>query len=373
MTTPVRRTYLDWLRGVAVLIMIEAHVFDSWTRFPDNRTREFAYAMILGGFGAPLFLFLAGVVVPLSAGSKLRRTGDAGAAWRAVALRGLQIFGLAFLFRVQALILGWAHLRDLFRVDILNIMGPSMMAAALLWALARTAAGKAAVLGAATLTVVFATPVVRVLPAISVLPDPIEAYLRPVEPFTHFVFFPWSAFVFAGAVVGSLVDAARTQDQERRLNLGFAAAGLCLAAAAYQASFLPSALPGWYPRTSFWTTSATFFFLRLGLLVAAVGAAWVWESRPDAAAKPSPLRQLGRTSLFIYWIHVELVYGFVAIGLRKSLSWGDTWIGYLVFVGFMLACSIAKDRFVEGRRRRGPAIPSASPPSDRLWQLGAPE
>ena len=28
MTTSSRRRYIDWLRGLAVLIMIEAHVFD---------------------------------------------------------------------------------------------------------------------------------------------------------------------------------------------------------------------------------------------------------------------------------------------------------------------------------------------------------
>jgi uncharacterized membrane protein len=35
----LRRGYLDWLRGLAVLIMIETHVLDSWTRFPDRETR----------------------------------------------------------------------------------------------------------------------------------------------------------------------------------------------------------------------------------------------------------------------------------------------------------------------------------------------
>ena len=88
-----RRGYIDALRGLAVLVMIEAHVLDSWTRFPDRQTRHYAYAMILGGFGAPLFLFLAGLAVPLSAGSKLRRTGDADAASRAVARRGLRSSG----------------------------------------------------------------------------------------------------------------------------------------------------------------------------------------------------------------------------------------------------------------------------------------
>ena len=97
--------------------------------------------MILGGFGAPLFLFLAGVAVPLSAGSKLRRTGDVEAASRAVVRRGLEIFGLAFLFRIQAWVLGWSSPRWLLKVDILNIMGPSIMAAAAIWGAVQHARG----------------------------------------------------------------------------------------------------------------------------------------------------------------------------------------------------------------------------------------
>jgi uncharacterized membrane protein len=353
-----RRSYLDWLRGVAVLIMIEAHIFDSWTRFPDNRTREFAYAMILGGFGAPLFLFLAGVIVPLSAGSKLRRTGDPDAAWRSVAVRGLQIFGLAFLFRVQAWILGWANPRDLLRVDILNIMGPSMIAAAALWATARSLLSRTAIFAIATAGIVVLTPLVRASSALSALPDPIEGYLRPAGVFSHFVLFPWTAFVFAGAAAGTLLDATRTEESERRVNLGFLVGGLALAAAAYQASFYAVPWPAWYPPSSFWTTSASFFFLRAGVIVAAIGAAWLWESRPGASDSFSPLRQLGRTSLFVYWIHVELVYGFVAFYLRESVSWGMTWVYYAAFVAFMLACSIAKERAVDWWRRRAVNTPA---------------
>jgi uncharacterized membrane protein len=346
---------------VAVLIMIEAHVFDSWTRYPDNRTREFAYAMILGGFGAPLFLFLAGVVVPLSAGSKLRKTNDVGAATVAVAKRGLQIFGLAFLFRAQAWILGWANPRDLLRVDILNIMGPSMIAAAAIWALARSTTSRIVLFAIATLATVIASPLLRVLPGLAVLPDPIEAYVRPTAPFTHFVLFPWSAFVFAGALIGCILDAARTMQQERRVNIGFAAAGIAIAFVAYQASFRPSVLPAWYPPSNFWTTSASFFLIRAGLIVAAIGAAWMWESRSGAVSRWSPMRQFGRTSLFIYWIHVELVYGFFTWTLRKSLSWGSTWIAYVAFVVLMLGCSLAKDRVVAWwTRGRVPVRPASA-------------
>jgi uncharacterized membrane protein len=89
------------VRGLAVLIMIQTHVLDSWTRLDARGTWQFAWAMIVGGFAAPLFLFCAGLSVALSAGSKLRRGGDAAAAARAVMKRGCWIFFLAFLFRIQ--------------------------------------------------------------------------------------------------------------------------------------------------------------------------------------------------------------------------------------------------------------------------------
>ncbi len=185
-----------------------------------------------------------------------------------------------------------------------------------------------------------------------------------MEPLTHFVFFPWSAFVLGGALVGVTLDRARSAEQERRVNLALAAGGVALAVIAYRASFYPSMLPEAFPPTAFWTTSASFFLIRIGLLIAAVGIAWAWESRP-AAVRWSPLRQLGRTSLFIYWIHVEMIYGFVAYYLRKSMSWGSTWVYYVLFIAFMLACSIAKDRVVDwwtqGRvsRRSAASAPQA--------------
>ena len=47
--------------------------------------------------------------------------------------RGVQVFALAFLFRLQSQLLGWGALSNFLKVDILNIMGLAMIAAALLW------------------------------------------------------------------------------------------------------------------------------------------------------------------------------------------------------------------------------------------------
>jgi Heparan-alpha-glucosaminide N-acetyltransferase, catalytic len=202
--------------------------------------------MILGGMGAPLFLFLAGLSVSMSAGSKLRRMGDAAAASRAVTRRGLEIFGLAFLFRLQAWILGWAHPRTLLKVDILNIMGPSIMMAATLWRVASTLRGRVTAFALATLAVAFFTPALRGASFFAVLPDPIEAYFRPVGGLSNFVFLPWAAFVFAGAIPGVLIDATRTAEREARVGRWFGVAGALIATTAFVASYLPSPFPNAY-------------------------------------------------------------------------------------------------------------------------------
>jgi uncharacterized membrane protein len=134
--TPDRRraAYIDWTRGLAVLLMIEAHTLDAWTRPASRASAAYGYGAILAGFAAPLFLWLAGVSIPLAAAAGVRRRLSRAAAAEAVLRRGLEIFILAFLFRLQAFILSpGAHPVTIFRVDILNIMGPAIAGTGLLW------------------------------------------------------------------------------------------------------------------------------------------------------------------------------------------------------------------------------------------------
>ena len=144
-----RRAYIDWARGIAVLVMIEAHTVDAWTQFADRTTIAFRNATIIGGFAAPMFLWLAGIGLVLSATRAAERTGSRAAGVDAACRRGLEIFVLAFLFRLQGFLLTpGGHPLMMLRVDILNIMGPSMVAAALVWGLARTAAARVVLLTA---------------------------------------------------------------------------------------------------------------------------------------------------------------------------------------------------------------------------------
>ena len=353
-----RREYLDWLRGIAVLIMIAGHVFDSWTRMDARESWQFAWGTIVAGVGAPLFLFLAGVSVALSSGSRLRRTGDPANAVTAGVRRGLRVFALAFAFRLQSWLLGRSSASKLLTVDILNIMGPAIIAASALWGAFHSSRARCAAFVAATLSITLLTPVAWTSPLLDRLPDALEAYLRPVRPFSNFCVFPWAAFAFAGALAGMLIDTAQTRQTESRLHGWLFACGAAIAGGAYAASFLPSP----YPHSDFWGSSPAFFLLRAGVLTIVTALAYAWHLRPNAS-RWSPVRQLGRTSLFIYWIHVEMVYGLISLPLHARLSYPAAWGVLAAFALFMLLCSVAKERAAGwwGGRSRASGRPVTRP------------
>ena len=84
------------------------------------------------------------------------------AALETICRRGLEIFILGFLFRLQGFIITpGSHPVTLFRVDILNIMGPAIVVAGLVWGLARTATVRVVWYGAIALAFTMLTPIVR--------------------------------------------------------------------------------------------------------------------------------------------------------------------------------------------------------------------
>jgi uncharacterized membrane protein len=348
-----RRGYLDWMRGLAVLVMIAGHTLDSWTRLDVRDAWQFRWAMIVAGFGAPLFLFLAGITAALSAGSKFRRSGDARAASGAIVLRGFWICWLAFLFRVQAWALALAPARTLLKVDILNIMGPSIVAAGALWGAFRSPRARGAAFAATTLTIALLTPIVWITPLLDSLPDPLEGYIRPIRGLPNFCIFPWAGFLFAGGLVGVLLDQVRARDAETGLNMRLFAGGTAVALAAYGASFFPAP----YARSEFWGSSPAFFLLRNGVITLALAMAYAWDTRRRAVVRWSPLEQLGRSSLFIYWIHVEMVYGLISLRIHKSLSFGAAIAALAAFAALMLVCAAAKDRVMAWWSQRSRALP----------------
>ena len=338
--------------------MVGAHVTDSWTRVEDRQRELYGWTVFVAGLASPLFLFLAGLTLTLAASARAEATGHR-AATATTRLRALQIFALAFLFRLQSQLLGWGPLANFFKVDMLNVMGLAMLAAAIIWGWSARRAVRIALFAIATTAVAMVTPVVREAASVAALPDVVEAYLRPPAGRTTFTLFPWAAFLLGGTIAGELVYACQRADQERRLQWRFLGGGVAVALVALALSFRPSI----YRDASFWTSSPTYFFIRLGFDTTLLPLAW-WIDRfhallrrhagtaPDVPGRV--VTTLGRSSLFVYWIHVEMAYGMISLPLHRALPLEVSLLGFVLLCALLYWLVRLKDRLMRGVTLTGP-------------------
>src|SRR3954451_23368146 len=120
-----RLEYLDWVRGLGAIIMLQGHAFDSFLKNDLRSGGAFVYSQFVGGMPPAIFLFLTGVTLAFLLDSTERKgLRPAARVWKSL-LRAGYLFAIAFAFRIQLWIFGGpgASWTDLFKVDILNCMG----------------------------------------------------------------------------------------------------------------------------------------------------------------------------------------------------------------------------------------------------------
>jgi hypothetical protein len=271
---------------------------------------------------------------------------ESGAVFRRGLRRGLIVLGCALLFRMAMLASGsFGRPADLLRVDILNCIAAALMLVAIALAPGTTRGRTIAAFGLAA-AIALATPLAWDGPLWKGWPVPLAGYVTGRVPDALFPVFPWAGFATLGAGCGVLLAHARSRGKEGAAVAWMAAAG----AAAIPAGLLLDRYgPTVYPRYDFWYTSPAYFVLKAGVVLVVVGAAYLLDRVPG----PSALRQLGRTSLLIYWLHLEVAYGkWVAPGARGSLPIEDAAWGVAALILAMFAVSLARTGVGDWRLRR---------------------
>src|SRR5690348_16074796 len=116
-----RLPFLDWTRGIAVLIMIQCHVFNCFTRLDLREGGAYVLSQFVGGMAAPLFLLLSGVTLAFQMDGQDRRQPSPALRYLAALRRAGYILAIAYLFRFSNWIFSspLPPLRALLRVDIL--------------------------------------------------------------------------------------------------------------------------------------------------------------------------------------------------------------------------------------------------------------
>ena len=409
-TTTDRFEFIDAQRGLAVVLMIWMHTADGWLLPELKQGAAWGAIRAVGGLAAPTFLLLSGLSLGIGWGASARPYDSRRR--RAALARGLQIVVLGYALRLQmwmidaggighfypwvaALPLGtglwnaygalasWGRgepeprrgliavagvlvggllvsvlipgrLWNLTRVDVLQAIGASVVCLAC----AGAALKRWPVVGlAAGFAVALLTPWVRTL-----MPGPlshaIAGYVAAWDPGpgmrqpTLFPLFPWLAYAWVGASLGVYLGRVRKRGGSvERAALVLSAGGLLLALASCEPLPLGRAIVGTWPAL----TQLVRVAYRVGISVVLGGLAV--EMNRMRVPWRAGLLNLGRASLFVYWVHLEFAFGVLIRPIAHALSFHAWALGLVVLTVAMSALSAlwlrARGRdFSDGARGR---------------------
>ena len=256
---------------------------------------------------APAFLFMAGIAVALGAAAHMRRGRSpveaagwsSGAGGRSSSTRSCSACS-------RTCSAGFRTPAGLLKVDILNIMGPAIVAAACVWRLPGSRLRRALVLAGGAALIAVATPAIRDAGVAVGLARPARVVFqaRPRQRHVHPVSVgrlragrggPWCG-PRRGPRLGAV--AAPRGDWPGRPRPG---GGVLLGRrGSRRCSPRPASGPRRRPSSPFASGCWCLW--------------WPWpgsgrSGRGRVSPRARPLEVLGVGSLFVYWVHVELVYG----------------------------------------------------------------
>jgi uncharacterized membrane protein len=331
-----RLKFLDWTRGLAVATILQGHVFHSFTRTSQRNDGPYVMSQFFGGVAPAVFLVLTGITLAFLMDKKERLGLPTGARWMAALRRSGYLFSLAFLFRLQLWLFasGQNPWTDLLKVDVLNCMG---LAIAIMSVMAFfTTAERVRFCAVLGLVIAAASPVISSMNW-TWMPQYLANYFVPN--LNYFAFFPWAAFIAFGMSIGSLLRLLKHADLNRTMQWA-CLLGLTLVLGGNYLASLPYSV---YPKADFWLDSPLLILMKLGAVLVILSLAFVWNEYGIKGW--SWIRQLGTTSLLVYWVHIELVYGRWFAPWKENTSTPGVVMAAISLVLAMLALSVLRTRW----------------------------
>jgi len=301
---------LDFIRLVAMLLMIQGHTLDAFVdpTYMSLDTFHWQTWVHLRGLTAPLFLMVSGAASVLG----IRHEADgriAKALLRRRVITALIVIAIGYLmvFPANRLVdLKWVTpdiWSKFFQVNILQLNGVTLLLLTALLAWTRTVRRYAAWSLAIGVSILLLAPFVFAVDWFRWLPEGLAAYFS----FAHgslFPLFPAGGYMFLGVGLGALL--MQTPEEKRirvfRMTCLAASAGLMLLAMA--TGRIPAHL---LPIHDTYKVGYAYTLLRVAFTLLIFGLlAWIAEVRPRLAESWAPM---GRKSLYVYVAHLVLIYG----------------------------------------------------------------
>ncbi|HEY9165632.1 MAG TPA: heparan-alpha-glucosaminide N-acetyltransferase domain-containing protein [Candidatus Kryptonia bacterium] len=335
-----RLVLLDIIRAFGVVLMIEGHTVDAVLSpiYKDSSSLLFQLWTFCRGLTAPFFFFSAGLafivatvksnggMLAISRRSKFRRS-------RRIAI--LLFLGYALHMPLQILYNPSSVTADEWKVfslvDALHVISLSLLVILIISLIARREKNLLRLLVAASVLSLVAAPLLEQVKWENFLQPVLYPYLT-YRSGSYFTFFPFSAYLFAGAAFGAASISLPMHERGRMLSRNFLRASLAsitlfVVAFPIQTLFVS-------PESEFWRVLPAINFLRFGLITLAAAA--IGYISLSFGRFPKIMPAIGRSSLTVYVVHLMIVYGSpINLGLYQLIPEGTN-----PFIAILLACVV---------------------------------
>ncbi|MDH3268002.1 MAG: DUF1624 domain-containing protein [Ignavibacteria bacterium] len=308
MKEKVRYTFIDLLRGWAIIIMIEVHVFNAFLIPELKHAGWFGILTFVNGLVAPAFLFVSGFAFQVSSGSKLQDMRKLKFPfWKKVS-RIFSIILIGYALHLPYYSLSKvinrstpSQLQSFFAVDVLQCIGVGLLILFAIRLLIHSDKIYHHTLIVLTLFVLIISPFFWKIEFANYFHPIIANYFNRLNG-SLFPIFPWINFILVGAIFAKyFVDAVGKGNEKKFINRT-AIIGLIILLSGHL--FYSGLFPGYL--TSI-IPNPIFFVERLGYVI--VFAALCWYYNRWRSAKKSFVLDASRESLLIYWLHLITIYG----------------------------------------------------------------
>ena len=340
-----RFLYVDLLRAWAMTIMIEVHVTNAFMQPALRNELWFPVVNFINGLVAPSFIFISGFAFILSSGSRLDELRTFGYLFRKKLGRIALIFLVGYLLHVPYYslrnIIIYARpeeMKHFYNVDVLQCTGSGLLILFLLRIFIKPDRVFHTVITVIAAAVIVLSPVAWNIDFSRYLPLPLACYFNDMHG-SFFPVFPWHGFLFGGASLCMyIVNAKASGRYELFMKRAFKFSGIIAAAATAVVTWL--SLQPWYSIK----TSPLFFIERFAIIIFLLCLFSIYYKK--RGERESLFLEIGRESLLIYWLHLQIIYRNIWDGktleaiVSRSFSFGESMAASLILILIMSGVAV---------------------------------
>lgn len=307
-----RYLFIDWLRFLAVVFMIQGHTFDALLGARLRLHSLFFIHDFFHGFVAPMFLFTSGVAFGISTFKKWEEhiTLTSHAVRRFGKFIGLLLIGYALhlpFFSLQKIVTEATpvEIASWLQVDALHCIAVTLLLAQTAVLLLSTEKKFVLFVSVLAALIIFISPMMWAAPLIDHLPLWLVSFFNASNG-SWFPLFPWSAYLLCGIVFSWLFINAKEHHQAMKLMQMTVVFGVVI----FTVSFILLSVPFTvYPAHDLWKANPLIVFARLGFVAVVTSGVFFAEHSVRITSQIPQI--MGRESLFIYVLHLIILYGSV--------------------------------------------------------------